>query len=117
ARLPAGYANGAWRLDLTVGDEVRRMVLKAPRTPSIVYALDPCREAQVVDALGRQGAPVPEVVAIDRGTRAVGRPCFVMECVEGRSVPDAFPAGYHGEGWFREAGAGAQRAIWDSFHD
>ena len=92
------------------------MVLKAPRVPSIVHALDPCREARVVDALGRAGAPVPAVVAIDSGTSAVGRPCFVMEWVEGRSVPDAWPNAYH-DGWFLDAGADAQRAIWDSFHD
>ena len=70
----------------------------------------------MVDALGRAGAPVPAVVGIDPGTRAVGRPCFVMEWVEGRSVPDAWPNAYH-DGWFLDAGADAQRAIWDSFHD
>jgi aminoglycoside phosphotransferase (APT) family kinase protein len=70
----------------------------------------------VVDALGRAGAPVPAVVAIDPSARAVGRPCFVMEWVEGRSVPDAWPNAYHA-GWFLDAGADAQRAIWDSFHD
>jgi aminoglycoside phosphotransferase (APT) family kinase protein len=114
--LPQGHANGAWRIVAEVGGSQRRMVLKAPRDPSIVHALDPCREARVVDALGRAGAPVPAVVAIDPGTQAVGRPCFVMEWVEGRSVPDAWPNAYH-DGWFLEAGAGAQRAIWDSFHD
>jgi aminoglycoside phosphotransferase (APT) family kinase protein len=116
-QLPGGYANGAWRLDVTVGDDTRRMVLKAPRSPSVVYRLDPCREARVVAALGRLGAPVPAVLAVDTGTRVMGRPCFVMDFVDGRSVPDAAPAGYHGPGWFRDAGADAQRAVWDSFHD
>lgn len=115
--LPAGYANGAWRLDAETDDGVRRMVLKAPRQPSVVHALDPCREARVVDALGRAGAPVPAVLARDDGTRVMGRPCFVMEWIDGRSVPDAFPATYHGEGWFRAADAATQRAVWDSFHD
>jgi aminoglycoside phosphotransferase (APT) family kinase protein len=114
--LPQGHANGAWRLELETDDGRRRMVLKAPRAPSIVYQLDPRREARVVEALARAGAPVPPVVAIDAGTRAVGRPCFVMEWVEGRSVPDAWPGAYH-EGWLRDAGPDAQRAIWDSFHD
>ncbi len=116
-RMAAGYANGAWRLDVETAGAVQRMVLKAPRDPSIVYRLDPCREARVVAALGRAGAPVPAVLAIDEGTRAVGRPCFVMECVEGRSVPDGSRGGYHDDGWFRDADPGAQRAIWDSFHD
>ena len=114
--LPQGHANGAWRIVADTPDGPRRMVLKAPRVPSIVHALDPCREARVVDALGRAGAPTPEVVAIDAGTTAVGRPCFVMEWVEGHSVPDAWPNAYH-DGWFLEAGAEAQRATWDSFHD
>jgi aminoglycoside phosphotransferase (APT) family kinase protein len=114
--LPQGHANGAWGLVADTSDGPRRMVLKAPRAPSIVYALDPCREARVVDALGRAGAPVPAVVAIDPGTRAVGRPCFVMEWVDGRSVADQWPDAYHG-GWFLDAGHEPQRAIWDSFHD
>jgi len=114
--LPQGHANGAWRIVAEVEDGPRRLVLKAPRQPSIVHALDPCREARVVDALGRAGAPVPAVVAIDPSTQAVGRPCFVMEWVEGRSVPDAWPNAYH-DGWFLDAGAEAQRAVWDSFHD
>ena len=33
-QLPGGHANGAWRLDVTMPDESRRMVLKAPRSPS-----------------------------------------------------------------------------------
>jgi aminoglycoside phosphotransferase (APT) family kinase protein len=115
--LPAGYANGAWRLDADTDDGRRRMVLKAPRQPSVVHALDPCREARVVDALGRAGAPVPAVLARDDGADVMGRPCFVMEWIDGRSVPDDFPATYHGEGWFRDADATSQRAVWDSFHD
>jgi aminoglycoside phosphotransferase (APT) family kinase protein len=114
--LPQGHANGAWRVIADVEDGPRRLVLKAPRDPSIVHALDPCREARVVDALGRAGAPVPAVIAIDPGARAVGRPCFVMEWVEGRSVPDAWPNAYH-DGWFLDAGPDAQRAVWHSFHD
>ena len=39
-----------------------------------------------------------------------------MEWVEGRSVPDAWPNAYH-DGWFLDAGADTQRAVWDSFHD
>jgi aminoglycoside phosphotransferase (APT) family kinase protein len=115
--LPAGYANGAWKLRVATDDGLQRMVLKAPRVPSVVHALDPCREARVVGAVGRAGGPVPAVIARDDGTRVMGRPCFVMEWIDGRSVPDDFPATYHGKGWFRDAAAASQRAIWDSFHD
>ena len=92
------------------------MVLKAPRDPSIVHALDPCREARVVDraeSRRRAGARGGR----DRSRhRAVGRPCFVMEWVEGRSVPDEWPNAYH-DGWFLDAGSDTQRVVWDSFHD
>ena len=48
--LPQGHANGAWRIVATIGtgpaESTRRMVLKAPRQPSIVHDLDPCREAR-----------------------------------------------------------------------
>ncbi len=114
--LPQGHANGAWRIAADTDDGRLHMVLKAPRVPSIVYQLDPCREARVVDALARAGAPVPTVVAIDPGDEAVGRPCFVMDRVEGRSVADEWPNAYH-DGWFLDAGSDAQRAIWNSFHD
>jgi aminoglycoside phosphotransferase (APT) family kinase protein len=85
ALLPAGYANGAWRLDVGSDGGTRRMVLKAPRVPSVVYALDPCRAAGVVDVLGRTGAPVPAVLARDDGARVMGHSCFVMDWIEGRS--------------------------------
>ena len=73
--------------------DTRRMVLKAPRTPSMVYRLDPCREARVVAGLGRAGCARPRGASPSTPARAsMGRPCFVMDCVDGRSVPDAWPA-------------------------
>jgi aminoglycoside phosphotransferase (APT) family kinase protein len=115
-RMAGGHSSGAWRLDVvTTGDPVA-MVLKAPDHPSVVYRRDACREARIIDALGRSGAPVPALIAVDSGTRAVGRPCFVLEFIDGRGVPDA-TRGYHGDGWFHDADVQEQRAIWNSFHD
>jgi len=116
-RLAGGHSSGAWLLDTCVDGAPRPLVLKAPGSPSVVYRRDPVREARILAALAKQGAPVPRVVAIDAGTRTVGRPCFAMEYVDGRSVPDAPPGGHHGSGWFREAGPHVQRAVWHSFHD
>jgi aminoglycoside phosphotransferase (APT) family kinase protein len=116
SRLAGGHSSGAWRLDIIGRGDPEPMVLKAPDLPSIVYQRDACREASIIDALSRMGAPVPAVIAIDNGTRAIGRPCFVLEYVDGRGLPDA-PPGYHCDGWFRDAGTEAQRAIWESFHD
>jgi aminoglycoside phosphotransferase (APT) family kinase protein len=117
SRLAGGYSSGAWRLDVVGRGDRVALVLKAPGEPSMVYRRDACREARIMDAVGRMGAPVPAVVAIDAGARATGRPCFVMDLVAGCSVSDVQPGGYHGDGWFRDAGADARRAIWDSFHD
>jgi len=116
SRLAGGHSSGAWRLDIIGRGDPVPMVLKAPDLPSVVYRRDVCREGRIIDALSRMGAPVPAVIAIDSGTRAIGRPCFVLEYVDGRGVPDSAP-GYHGGGWIRDAGTEAQRAIWDSFHD
>jgi aminoglycoside phosphotransferase (APT) family kinase protein len=116
-RLAGGHSSGAWRVDVVRGGEPRSLVLKAPGEPSMVYQRDACREARIIDALNRMGAPVPAIVAVDSGTRATGRPCFLMEYVAGRVVSDEAPGGYHGDGWFRDAETATQRAIWESFHD
>jgi len=93
------------------------MVLKAPETPSVVFRRDACREARILDAAERMGAPVPGIIAIDEGATAVGRPCFVMGFVDGRSVNDSSAGSYHDDEWLRDAGEDTQRAVWESFHD
>lgn len=115
-RLTGGHSSGAWRVDVAVGEVSRTVVLKAPNEPSVVFRRDTGREARIIDAVGRMGAPVPKVVAIDDGTR-VGHPCFVMEHVEGRSLADASPGGCHDDAWLHDVGPEAQRAVWNSFHD
>jgi aminoglycoside phosphotransferase (APT) family kinase protein len=116
-RLAGGHSSGAWLLEARLDGAPRALVLQAPESSSLVYRRDPVREARILSALARRDAPVPRVVAIDAGTRAVGRPCFVMEYVEGRSVPDTPPGGYYADGWFRDASPEKQRAVWHSFHD
>jgi aminoglycoside phosphotransferase (APT) family kinase protein len=116
-KLDGGHSSGAWRIDVTGGDGPRAMVLKAPGLPSIVHRRDAAREGRILDQLGTLGAPVPAVLAIDAGSDVAGRPCFVMEHVDGRSVPDEALAGHHSDGWYRDAVPAEQRAIWHSFHD
>ncbi len=60
---------------------------------------------------------MPAVVAIDRGDQVVGGPCFVMEFVEGRSLSDQVPGGFHTDEWLVAQRPETQRAVWDSFHD
>ena len=116
-RLGGGHSSGAWRIDAMTGGGPRSMVLKAPGEPSVVYLRSAAREAQVMDGLHRAGAPVPEVLAIDDGTGAIGRPCFVMAHVPGRGVADAGANGYHDDDELRAGGPEVQRAVWESFHD
>jgi aminoglycoside phosphotransferase (APT) family kinase protein len=116
-RMAAGHSSGAWRVDTTIAGQPRAMVLKAPGLPSVVHQRDAAREGLIVDALHRFGAPVPAVLAIDPGSQAVGRPCFVMELVDGRAVADTSPGGYHDDPDLQAAGAHAQGAVWESFHD
>jgi aminoglycoside phosphotransferase (APT) family kinase protein len=116
-RLAGGYSSGAWRVDAVRRGEPRSMVLKAPQMPSVVHRRDAAREGRILDALSRMGAPVPAILAIDRGERAVGRPCFLMEFVDGRSISDPMPGSYYDDPWLRDAGVDVQRAVWDSFHD
>ncbi len=93
------------------------MVLKAPGEPSVVYRRSAVREAQVMAGLQAAGAPVPEILAIDDGAGALGRPCFVTAHVPGRGVADAGANGYHDDEELRAGGPDLQRAVWDSFHD
>jgi aminoglycoside phosphotransferase (APT) family kinase protein len=116
-RLAGGHSSGAWRLDVTTDRPLGPYVLKAPEVPSVVYQRDAVREARILDDLGRAGAPVPAIVAIDASGDVVGRSSFVMELVEGRTVEDAGPGGFHATEWLRSMSPTEQRAVWDGFHD
>jgi aminoglycoside phosphotransferase (APT) family kinase protein len=116
-RLAGGHSSGAWRLDLTAEREVGPLVLKAPGEPSPVHLRDAIREARIMAALGRFGAPVPAIRAIDDGGASIGRPCFVMDLVEGWAPADVPPGSYHSDPFLLECPPEDQRAVWDSFHD
>ena len=116
-KLAGGHSSGAWRLDLSTADGARSLVLKAPEGESPVYQRDVGREARILAAVHRLGTPVPGVVAIDLVGQAVGRPCFAMELVPGRSPDDSALAGYHDDPQLHAAGPDAQLAAWESFYD
>jgi len=116
-RLGGGNSSGAWRLDLTASTGRRSLVLKAPNDGGLVFDCNASREGRILDAAGRVGAPVPAIAAIDETGEVLGQPCFVMEFVNGRSVPESTPASFHGDGWFRDAEDSVQRSVWWSFLD
>jgi len=115
SRLGGGNSSGAWRVDIAASTGPRSLVLKAPNDGGLVFDCDASREGRILDAAGRAGAPVPAVAAIDETGEVLGHPCFLMEFINGRSVPESTPASFHGDGWFREVDDSAQRAVWWSF--
>jgi aminoglycoside phosphotransferase (APT) family kinase protein len=79
SRMDGGHSSGAWRIDAFGAGASLPMVLKAPELPSVVYGRDACREASIMAAAGKQGAPVPAVIAIESEGRALDRACFLLE--------------------------------------
>lgn len=116
-KLAGGHSSGAWRLDLSVGGRSEQLVLKAPHGQSVVHQRDAAREGRIVDALHRAGAPVPRVIGIDDGARSIGRACFVMELVDGRSPDDSSTSGYHEDPTLRALDPAEQRTLWEGFYD
>ena len=116
-RMGGGHSSGAWRLDVTSDGDVGPLLLKAPGEPSPVFRRDAAREGRILRDAGAAGAPVPRVVAIDEGGRALGRPCFVMEFVEGWAPADPQAGSYHCDPVLLGSSPVEQRAVWESFHD
>ena len=116
-RLAGGHSSGAWRIDITAARPVAPLVLKAPGEPSPVYRRDALKEARLLRDAGRLGAPVPAIHALDDGSRSIGRPCFLMDLVEGWAPADVPPGSYHSDPFLLDSPAEAQRAVWESFHD
>jgi aminoglycoside phosphotransferase (APT) family kinase protein len=116
-RMGGGNSSGAWRLDFHTTSGVQHLVLKTTMESGLVFECAASREGHILHAARQAGAAVPSILAIDETGAALGRPCFVMELVEGRTVPESTPASFHGEGWFRDADAGNQQAVWWSFVD
>ena len=115
--LAGGNSSGALRIDVDTAAGPRALVARLANASNIVYRHDPCLEAALLGTIQRTGGPAPEILAIDTEGGALGRPGFVMAFVEGRPVPDPPGAGHHGEGWFRDADALTQRALWFAFID
>lgn len=116
-RMGGGNCSGAWQLDFRTSAGPGVLVLKTTSDTGLVYDCRASREGRIFAAANRLGAPLPTVVAIDDADAAVGRPCFVMERIAGRTVPESTPASFHGDGWFRDEDAAVQQAVWWSFLD
>lgn len=116
-RIGGGNSSGAWQLDFQTDAGPGSLVLKTTSDSGLVFDRRASREGRIFVAAKRLGAPVPSVVAIDDSDAVVGRPCFVMERIEGRAAPESTPASFHGKGWFRDEPAAVQQGVWWSFLD
>ena len=89
SQFKGGQSNPTYRLDTPGRSYVLRRKPPGKLLPG-AHAVD--REARVMDALGRQGFPVPRVHGLCEDEGVIGTPFFVMDMVEGRIVWEAsFP--------------------------
>jgi aminoglycoside phosphotransferase (APT) family kinase protein len=86
--LGDGHSNVTYLL--TRGDD-RLVLRRPPRPPYPESAHDVIREARIVAALGRAGARVPEIVAIEESPEAIGAPFYLMRHVPGHVLTDRLP--------------------------
>jgi aminoglycoside phosphotransferase (APT) family kinase protein len=89
SQFKGGQSNPTYKLDTPVASYVLRRKPPGKTLPG-AHAID--REYRVMEALGRQGFPVPHVHALCEDEGVIGTAFFVMDMVPGRIVWEAhFP--------------------------
>ncbi|WP_102141957.1 phosphotransferase family protein [Mycobacterium hubeiense] len=73
---------------------------------------DAPRQAEVMQRLGAQGIPVPEIVGIERDAAILGSPFYVMRRVRGRTPSDV--PSWHKRGWTVELTASQRELLCDN---
>jgi aminoglycoside phosphotransferase (APT) family kinase protein len=73
---------------------------------------DAPRQAEVMQRLGAQGIPVPEIVGIERDAAVLGSPFYVMRRVRGRTPSDV--PSWHKRGWTVDLSAGERELLCDN---
>jgi aminoglycoside phosphotransferase (APT) family kinase protein len=88
-QFKGGQSNPTYKLNTPTLSYVLR---RKPLGPILAGAHDVEREARILQALGRVGFPVADVIGVCADPSVLGSPFFVMEMVEGRIFWDAsFP--------------------------
>jgi aminoglycoside phosphotransferase (APT) family kinase protein len=93
--LGDGHSNLTFLLTRRDAQYVLRRPPKPPYPPS---AHDVLREAEILEALGRQGLPVPAILAKVEDLAVIGVPFVVMEFVDGVAFSTALPERFAPEG-------------------
>lgn len=115
---PAGYSGktafftAAWVDDAGLR-RAEDLVLRAQADDHQLFAVpDAPRQAEVMQRLGAQGIPVPEIVGIERDAAVLGSPFYVMRRVRGRTPSDV--PSWHKRGWTVELSAADRGLLCDN---
>jgi aminoglycoside phosphotransferase (APT) family kinase protein len=111
---PAGYSGktvfftASWT-DAVKGRHSEDLVLRAQADDHQLFTVpDAPRQAEVMQRLGAQGIPVPEIVGIERVGEVLDSPFYVMRRVRGRTPSDV--PSWHKRGWTVDL-SGAERGL------
>ncbi|BBY40164.1 putative phosphotransferase [Mycobacterium mantenii] len=115
---PAGYSgrtaffSAAWVDDAGLR-RAEDLVLRAQADDHQLFTVpDAPRQAEVMQRLGAQGIPVPEVVGIERDAAVLGSPFYVMRRVRGRTPSDV--PSWHKRGWTVDLSAADRGLLCDN---
>jgi aminoglycoside phosphotransferase (APT) family kinase protein len=90
-RMPAGASNETIRFDLVWEDGAGRqfvpLILRPQRSTGILEPYDVARQYRVMAGLAASSVPVPRMYWLEEDPAVLGMPFYVMERVEGFSMP------------------------------
>jgi aminoglycoside phosphotransferase (APT) family kinase protein len=87
ARLSGGASRDTWSFDLADGDDRRGLILQRARPGGIRTGVGMSGEAELVQAAGEAGVPVPVVVAWSTEADDIAEAWTVTERLAGESIP------------------------------
>jgi aminoglycoside phosphotransferase (APT) family kinase protein len=91
SRMTGGASKESWSFNARVENKVVPLVLRRASpgaAPQIIeYQLDPATEYRLLKAAREAGVPVPEVHWVTGDPSELGTPGFIMERVEGETIP------------------------------
>jgi aminoglycoside phosphotransferase (APT) family kinase protein len=115
---PAGYSGktvfftATWT-DTAGGRHADDLVLRAQADDHQLFTVpDAPRQAEVMQRLGAQGIPVPDVVGIERDATILGSPFYLMRRVRGRTPSDV--PSWHRRGWTVDLSAAERSLLCDN---
>ncbi|HEY1841717.1 MAG TPA: phosphotransferase family protein [Mycobacterium sp.] len=106
------YFTAAW-IDPVGVRHAEDLVLRAQAEDHQLFTVtDAPRQAEVMQRLGAQGIPVPNIVGIERDAAVLGSPFYVMRRVRGRTPSDV--PSWHKRGWTVDLSAAERGLLCDN---